>query len=319
MRQDLCGQRFGKLVVMEYVGKAQYFCVCDCGGSSKAFANNLRAGRTKSCGCLQGSYGLLPANFKDLTGTTFGRLLVISRAENDESGNSRWNCKCSCGAMTVVLALDLRNSTTKSCGCLQRDGFVAQHAALDSVLIGRKFSRLTVLRRVNDDEFTHDHKHLHYLCKCSCGKSCIVAGYNLQSGNSSSCGCFAISQSVQRFTTHGHSKKGRWTRTYRSWSNMCDRCTNPRNRFWKDYGGAGITVCDRWSIAKGGSYENFFSDMGERPEATSIGRYADLSNYAPGECCWMTRAEQGLARRNKYALLKWAARQPQEHQAQIAA
>jgi hypothetical protein len=47
--------------------------------------------------------------------------------------------------------------------------------------------------------------------------------------------------------------------------------------------------------------------MGERPEGTTLGRYADLSNYEPGGCAWMTPKEQGLAGRNKRALLRWSA------------
>ena len=76
-------------------------------------------------------------------------------------------------------------------------------------------------------------------------------------------------------------------RTYRTWIYMRQRCLNPNNNAWKDYGGRGITICDRWD-----SFANFLADMGERPAGTSLDRIDNEGNYEPDNVKWSTPAEQ---------------------------
>ena len=76
---------------------------------------------------------------------------------------------------------------------------------------------------------------------------------------------------------------------------MTQRCTNPKATSWKDYGGRGIKICDRWL-----DFAMFLIDMGERPEDTSIDRIDNDGNYEPGNCRWATQLEQNAHRkRNK--------------------
>lgn len=76
------------------------------------------------------------------------------------------------------------------------------------------------------------------------------------------------------------------------WENMKQRCNNPNNQGYKNYGGRGIKVCGRWH-----SFENFYADMGDCPEGLTLERKDNDGNYEPGNCRWATWKEQGKNKR----------------------
>jgi HNH endonuclease len=104
------GRRFGKLLVIADFPNAgkrtRWLCQCDCGKEKVTTTDNLRDGKTNSCGC-----GLLK---EDLSGKRFGRLKILGYA-----GNERWECKCRCGKTTKVTRQCLIRKYTTSCGCLK--------------------------------------------------------------------------------------------------------------------------------------------------------------------------------------------------------
>lgn len=93
------------------------------------------------------------------------------------------------------------------------------------------------------------------------------------------------------------------TSTYVVWCKMRQRCENPKNDRYADYGGRGIEVCERWQ-----QFENFRQDMGERPTGTSLDRYPNQNgNYEPGNCRWATRTQQQNNMRSNH-LIEWRGR-----------
>jgi hypothetical protein len=82
------------------------------------------------------------------------------------------------------------------------------------------------------------------------------------------------------------------SKSYNSWAAMIQRCTNPNRAGYKDYGGRGIGVCERWS-----SFANFLADMGERPAGMSLERIDTDGSYEPSNCKWATRLEQSRNRK----------------------
>ena len=79
---------------------------------------------------------------------------------------------------------------------------------------------------------------------------------------------------------------------YRAWTGMRIRCNNPNNRDYKNYGGRGIKVCERWN-----SFENFIQDMGNKPAGHSLDRIDNDGDYSPSNCKWSSKTEQQSNRR----------------------
>lgn len=100
---------------------------------------------------------------------------------------------------------------------------------------------------------------------------------------------------------HGDMRKGHRTKEASIWLAMHDRCSNPKNKSFANYGGRGITVCERWSGPDG--FLNFLSDMGRKPEGMSIDRIDNSKGYSPGNCKWATRKEQQRNNRNARIVL----------------
>jgi len=154
-------------------------------------------------------------------------------------------------------------------------------------LQGMKFGRLLV---VSENGRGND-KRVLWNCLCDCGKSAAVRSTHLKRGSIKSCGCLRVETSTKRATTHGKSKAPE----YEVWCSMIKRCRNKKSTGYPDYGGRGITVCERWN-----RFENFIEDMGPRPsQFHSIDREEVNGNYEPGNCKWATPAEQSRNTRKR--------------------
>jgi hypothetical protein len=158
-------------------------------------------------------------------------------------------------------------------------------------LAGQRFGRLTILTR--EPRQPGASGQAKWLCRCDCGTIKTVRGNALRTGATQSCGCLLHDMLVTRNTTHGLAPREGRPRAYSSWANMVRRCTHTDDPRYPEWGGRGITVCERWL-----SFDNFLADMGERPPGMSIDRKDNKGNYEPGNCRWATPHEQQVNNEN---------------------
>ena len=156
--------------------------------------------------------------------------------------------------------------------------------------VGNKFNRLLCESVVWDEDSRTAIGHF----KCDCGKHVIAPLAAVRFGNTKSCGCLA--SDVLRARSYKHGACG--SKIYDIWAAMIARCYNPNNARYSDYGGRGITVSDSWKM-----FENFYSDMGDRPDGLSLDRLDNSKGYSRENCAWAPIYLQNTNKRNNRYLV----------------
>jgi hypothetical protein len=200
-------------------------------------------------------------------GQKFGQLAVVSRLSNDSSGRIRLHCKCECGGECLARLSDLRRGHTKSCSCRRKKAIAWRLGKIQL----RQLGSLTALGTT--EEVPEIRPSTKWVAICKFCKKVVIASSSQLRGGRALCPCLS--------------------QTYTSWRNMIQRCTNNNLAQFKDYGGRGIMVCDEWL----GSFQQFASDMGRRPDDTTLDRIDPNGNYCPGNCRWGDATLQAQNRR----------------------
>jgi len=177
------GMRFGQLTVLDLFrnpkGGMKCRCRCDCGNMTEVYWHNVKAGRTKSCGCREEANR---RKYKDITGQRFGKLTVLSPTKERRSGNVVWKCRCDCGNLYYQSGRNLVRGFSKHCGCEKKRGKSAEFRDITD----QKFNRLTALYPTDKRSSSGS---VIWHCICDCGREAKVSETALVHGSQISCGC----------------------------------------------------------------------------------------------------------------------------------
>ena len=200
-------------------------------------------------------------------GYTVGKWVVVSKNYDSDKETWKYDLKCFCGLDFIKT----QESLSLSKGCCRH--------VFENLKVGSRYEKLTLVEKIRCKGGNKVN------CICDCGKDVIMSYRSF--GVTKSCGCIVYEVNSKR-AKHGKTK----SKTYKTWVSMLGRVKEGNIRT-KDYFDRGIDVCDDWK-----SFENFYRDMGDKPEGMSIDRIDNNKGYCKENCKWSDDSDQMSNRRS---------------------
>jgi hypothetical protein len=286
--KDLTGKKYNMLTAIKFIRLsfrrgAVWLFRCDCGQEKEIYADVVKRGSVRDCGCR----GRLGNDY--IIGEKFG-LLTAVKYDHSENGNRYYLYKCDCGNEIIAKVQLVSSGNKKSCGCLRKP----------MINTGERYNYLTAIRF----GYTKN-KQAYWLFKCDCGREKIIRAFAVKNEMIKSCGCMQKILHNKAISKHGESQ----TLLYARYNDMIQRCYNLKKHRYDCYGGRGIKVFEEWKkdflAFKAWAIKNNYKD------GLSLERIDVNGDYCPNNCKWIPLADQSFNKRNTVLLTYNGVSKPQ--------
>ena len=284
------GKTINKMTLLEIVGKDKWgntkgrFACGHCDSEDKEFVVSAWSKeRISHCGCKKRKKATNPI---DHIGVQYGYMTLIKITGKDRYGSATGLYYCSnCGNEKDGIKIsNVTSGSTRSCGCLENKAGDFLGSIWNNLKLIKVMKKSSKLYKINNTT------GIFQCLLCGSLKELNVA--NVKSGRQRDCGCSKL---------HGYTNH----KSFMVYKGMINRCTNPLTKNYPQYGGRGVSVCDRWLEPNGEGLKNFMEDIGDaRPDKkhslhrmwkyNEEERLVEMMEYGPDTCKWATSRQQNI-------------------------